>query len=186
MVEEAQRAALDEIVHARSCFALASRFDARALGPGPLAMHGLELGRGLAELAVAVFHEGCVGETLAAALALRQLGVAADEQCRTTLAEIARDEAEHSLLAWRFLRYAVDRGGSEVLESLREALSRAPRALTARESCASPETLNHYGRLTPHQERLVVEETWREVIAPAAAHLFEHSAALHSLAEHHC
>jgi hypothetical protein len=149
-------------------------------------MHGVELQRSLAELAVAVFHEGCVGETLAAALAREQLAVAGDEQCRTTLTAIARDEAEHSLLAWRFLRYAVDRGGSQVLESLRDALSRAPRALAARESSASAETLNHYGRLTPQQERQVVEETWREVIAPAAALLLEPSVARHSVAAHVC
>jgi hypothetical protein len=186
LVESAQRAALDEIGHARSCFALASRFDVRRVGPGPLAMHGLELGRGLAELAVAVFHEGCVGETLAAALARRQLGVAVDEQCRTTLREIARDEAEHSLLAWRFLRYAVDRGGKQVVESLREAVGRAPRTLAARKSNASAETLNHYGRLTPDQERQVVEEAWREVIAPSAALLLTPSTALRSAAEQRC
>jgi hypothetical protein len=186
LVEAAQRAALDEIEHARSCFALASRFEARPLGPGPLAMRGLELERSLAELAVAVFHEGCVGETLAAALAREQLAVAVDEQCRTTLTSIARDEAEHSLLAWRFLRYAVDRGGSQILESLREALSRTPRSLAVRKSSASAETLNHYGRLTPAQESEVVEETWRELIAPAAELLITPNPALRSATAQRC
>lgn len=177
LVEAAQRAGLDELEHARACFALASRFSTQPLGPGPLEMHGLELGRSLAELAVAVFHEGCVGETLASALAREQEAVAIDGQCRTTLAMIARDEAEHSLLAWRFLRYAVDRGGSRVVDSLREAFSRAPRTLAARESSVAAETLNHYGRLTPEQESAVVAETWREVIAPAVTLLFTPSAA---------
>jgi len=186
LVEAAQRASLDETEHARSCFALASRFEGRPLGPGPLDMQGLELGRSLAELAVAVFHEGCVGETLAAALAGQQEAMAIDEQCRAALARIARDEAEHSLLAWRFLRYAVDRGGRHVADCLREAFAQAPRTLAVRESNVAAETLNHYGRLTPEQERELVAETWREVIAPAFALLFTPSSALLATAAEPC
>jgi hypothetical protein len=38
LVERAHLASLDEIRHARACFALARRYGGRALGPGPLAM----------------------------------------------------------------------------------------------------------------------------------------------------
>jgi hypothetical protein len=40
LVEAAHRAALDEIEHARLTFRLASRYEGRALGPGPLPVDG--------------------------------------------------------------------------------------------------------------------------------------------------
>lgn len=167
LVEAAHRAALDEVEHARHCFALASRFAEGALGPGPLEMNGISFSRNLADLAVAVLREGCIGETLAAALAREQLSVVGDAQCRAALEVIARDEAEHALMAWRFLRYAVDRGGADVVARLQIALAEAPRELAEEPSDVPTETWNFYGRLTEPERRAVVAETWSQVILPA-------------------
>lgn len=169
LIEDAQRASLDEIVHARLCFSLASGFAGKALGPSALRVKDAELDRGLPELAVAVLREGAVGETLAAALAREQLALAGDALCREGLEVIARDEAAHALLAWRFLRYAVDRGGQQVVESLRAAAAAAPRTLSEPSVAAPNEVWNHYGRLTPEQQRAVVSEAWDSVISPAIA-----------------
>ena len=142
-------------------------------------MGGLQIGQSLVDLAVAVFYEGCIGETLAAALANEQLLVAVDEQARATLEWIAGDEAEHSLLAWRFLRHAVELGGGEVVQRLRRALSEAPEHVAAPAAQLPPALWNYFGRLTPQQERGVVEATWRDVIAPATELLLQHGAESH-------
>lgn len=166
LVEAAQRASLDEVEHARSCFGLASRFAGAPLGPSALDMHGVELARSLPELALAVLREGAIGETLAAALAHEQCAAATDADCRRALERIARDEAAHAVLAWRFLRYAVDRCGAPLAEELRTA------AAAARHFVATPVALSEvvaarYGRLLEHRQVAVVDETWREVIEPA-------------------
>lgn len=171
-VEASQRASLDEVEHARLCFALCSRFTGSSLGPTPLYMDGFTLGRNLASVAAAAVREGCVGETLAAALAQAQLAVAEDPDCRRALEIIARDEAEHSLLAWRFVQWALQSGQEEV----REAVSRAFREAHGRDVHAvarttSPRVWNHFGRLTNDQERDVVREAWAVIIEPALAAL---------------
>lgn len=179
LIEDAQRASLDEIVHARLCFGLASGFAGRDLGPSALNLRGVELERSLADLAVAVLLEGAVGETLAAALAREQLTLAGDARCREALEVIARDEAAHALLAWRFLRYAVDRGGANVVERLRSAARGAPRQLAEPTSRMPADVWNHYGRLTSEQQRRAVDEAWREVIAPAVQLLCGEPLSLH-------
>jgi hypothetical protein len=168
LLQAAQQAALDETKHAELCFELASRFEGAALGPGPLRIDGL-VPRNLAELAAAVLLEGCIGETLAAALAEAQLARCGDEQCRAALMVIAADEADHAVLGWRFLRYAVEQGGSEVVRRVRQALSSAPRSIPPRPVGAPAPVWNHFGRLTFEQEQVVVEETWRQLLEPALA-----------------
>jgi hypothetical protein len=169
LVAAAQQAAVDETKHAQLCFSLASRFSGHDVGPAPLDLRGFEVGADLSELAVMVLREGAIGETLAAALARAQLELAGDERCREVLAVIAVDEAEHALLAWRFLRYAVERGGEEVTRRLRDVLAE-PRPRAASEAVsATPEVLNHYGRLTTEQQASVVAATWDQAIRPAVA-----------------
>jgi hypothetical protein len=174
LVQAAQQAGLDEVRHAQACFALASRFAEQPFGPDALPVHGVQLSATPAALAVAALREGCIGETLAAALAQAQLEVVGDAACRAALEMIARDEAAHSLLAWRAVKQALEIGGAEVAEALREAIGKeslAPRVA----ACPSPhpEVWNHYGRLTPEQEQTVLEATWREVIEPALALLLD-------------
>jgi len=168
LVQAAQQAALDETKHAELCFELASRFAGTKLGPGPLCIDGL-VPRNLADLAAAVLLEGCIGETLAAALAEAQLARCGDEQCSAALSVIASDEADHAVLAWRFLRYAVQQGGSAVVERVQQALVVASRTLPSRQVDVPAEVWNHHGRLTSEQEQTVVEQTWRELIDPAIA-----------------
>lgn len=110
LVVEALRAAADETRHARSAFALASRFAGRPVAPGPLetrdGLHGVD------DLAAAVCdaaREGCVEETLSAheiALLARE---ATDPGVRSVLETVAEDEARHAALAWRFVDWALTR-----------------------------------------------------------------------------
>jgi hypothetical protein len=115
LVEATHRAALDETRHAQLCFALASAYANRELGPGAFDFGGaVAIARDLATLAARVVIEGCVGETLAAIQASEQLALATDPTVRQVLAEIAEDEARHAELAWSTVAWALRAGGAEV------------------------------------------------------------------------
>src|SRR6185436_7062049 len=74
LIEAAHRAALDEVRHARLCFALAGAYRGEALAPGAFPFDGaVRLAGDLAALAESAVLEGCVGETLAALQAAEQL-----------------------------------------------------------------------------------------------------------------
>jgi len=162
------------VEHAKLCFALCSRFTGSSLGPTSLDMDGFALGRNLANVAAAAVREGCVGETLAAALAQAQLAVAGDVECRRVLEIIARDEAEHSLLAWRFVQWALQSGQAGVREAVSSAFREVRcRPLRAVARTSAPRVWNHFGRLTSDQERDVVREAWAVVIEPALAALLD-------------
>jgi hypothetical protein len=107
LVAGAQRAALDEIEHARACFALAARYAREPIGPDRLDVDGALAPTSLADAAVATVREGCVGETIAAHLARAQLRGATDPNVRRVLARIASDEETHAALAWRFVAWAI-------------------------------------------------------------------------------
>jgi hypothetical protein len=126
LVELAHRAALDEIVHARLCFALASGYAAREIGPGAFADARTRARAGsereeIDRLAVESLRDGCLNEGFAAALAARALPEAKDEAVRTTLALIARDEARHVELAWSVLEWTLARGAGPAVERLVES-----------------------------------------------------------------
>jgi hypothetical protein len=119
-----QRAAADEVVHAQLCFAEASRCGAGPVGPGPLPFTAAVVpNRPLAEVAAAAVREGCLGETLGAAL----LGVAAercpDARLARVLRRIARDEERHAALSWGIVAWAVRVGGEEVRAAVRAAFA---------------------------------------------------------------
>jgi hypothetical protein len=104
----------DEHRHATACFALASAFAGATLGPGPLPVAGCLSAVDLESVTVTTFLEGCIGETIAAVQA-RELALAAtDPVVRATLAGIAEDEARHAILAWGFLEWALERGGTKL------------------------------------------------------------------------
>jgi hypothetical protein len=123
LVRAAQAAILDELEHAQLCFELAAREHGPVkLGPLPLDQSSSRAGDPVT-LALAVFEEGCIGETVAAA----EAGVAAaetdDADARTALERIAADERQHAALAWRTLRWLLDTFGDPVHAALRRRLA---------------------------------------------------------------
>ncbi len=170
LLAASQRASLDEIEHARSCFALASRFAGEDVGPGTL-VATMTTAPTLAEAAAAAVREGCVGETLAALTARAQLRGVRDHQARVALRRIARDEEEHAELAWRFVAWAVTTGGDDVRAAVARAFEEATRAPApiARESDAiDVAAWRAHGRLTAADARDVIVRALRDVIAPCA------------------
>jgi len=125
-----QRAALDEIEHARLAYTLAGRFAGRPLGPGPLRTADLGLERPLAAFVAALVQEGCVGETLGAAEA-ELLAEHADPALAARLRQVAADETRHAALAWRTLHWLLDRHGEPVRHAARAALADCAAQLAA-------------------------------------------------------
>ena len=171
LLDDAHRAALDEIQHARLCFALASVYAGDPLGPGPLPLEGDLLGPlDLPSITAAAVREGCIGETLAALEAAEAHEMASPGAPREALGTIAEDEARHAELAWKFVRWALDRGQPGTREAVSRAFLEAFRAPPPPEVDADPmeELLARHGRLS---ERLR-NQLWRrglvEVVKPAA------------------
>jgi hypothetical protein len=172
LVAGAQRASLDEIEHARACFALASRHEGEPLGPGPIAIEGALNAVDLAEAAVSAVREGCVGETIAAALAGEQLSVTEDGDARSALAMIARDEEAHAELSWRFVRWAIETGGEPVRAAVARAfsdlLTLERRTTSIVTEAVDADAWHRHGRLTRAEIDRVTRAVRREVIAPCA------------------
>lgn len=168
LVEACMRAATDEVDHARRCFALASVYGGREVGPGPLPAVAPRQAS-LVELVESTFLEGCVGETVATLIAERSLAVATDEAVRGTLRVIAEDEARHAALAWRTVAWALGQGGVEVAALLLDLLERAPQVEGdggTRRSARMTALLQAHGRLPDHVLARTVDDAWNDIIAP--------------------
>ncbi|MCY1064661.1 hypothetical protein OV090_07805 [Nannocystis sp. RBIL2] len=171
LVEAAQQAMADEIVHARLCFGLAAAYGGEARGPSPLPLAGALAGADdLVAVTVATLREGCIGETLAALQAEAALARAQDPAVRAALAQIAADELRHAELAWSSVAWALERGGSEVHAACAAALAAAEakvgRALGHVEEDMSEGMLAH-GRLGAAGRAAVARRAMVAVIGPA-------------------
>jgi len=178
LVEMAHRASLDEIRHARTCFALARRYGGVPLGPGPLKLEGLfsgahaSLEATLPGVAALCAEEGCVGETLGVLLASDALARARDPFVREVLSRMLEEEASHVELAWRVVGWCIAQGGEPVRRAVAEAIRRGVAATRATEvrryDGVDVDAWNAHGRVTCEQARAVAERGIREVIEPCA------------------
>jgi hypothetical protein len=167
MIADAERAARDEIDHAQRCFALAARYRDDAPGAGALDAGISPLSVDLVEVARAAFVEGCIGETLAAIIAAEQRDVASDAGVRAALTKIAADEARHAELSWRFVAWALERGGAAVRDATARALPDAARHAPAVVTSEDP-ALHAHGRLSAHHVRALERAALLDVVLPCA------------------
>jgi hypothetical protein len=116
-----QRAALDEIEHARIAFALAAAYGGTTpVGPAALAAMPGSC-RSLADLARLTFIDACVGESVASATLADKARNASDPVLRDLLASMAEDEERHAELAWRIVAWALSSNDLEVARALAAA-----------------------------------------------------------------
>jgi hypothetical protein len=169
LVEDATSAMADEQRHARTCFAVASAYAGKPLGPG-----ALELGRALEStelerIAVTTFLEGCIGETVAAVEARELSASARDAAITEILRTIADDEARHSALAWRFLRWALALGGPALARRIDAALTReldVAAAACATATAPADDPASSHGMLSASARLALRAEVLREIVAP--------------------
>jgi hypothetical protein len=147
LVAAAHEAALDEIRHARLCFALAGAYAGEALAPAAFPFGGpITPATDLASMAAAAVREGCIGETLAALQAAEQLAHATDPAVRAALTTIAEDEAAHAELAWRAVTWALAQGGEPVRCAVAAAFAELPRIVAAAAPASGSADLTAHGR----------------------------------------
>jgi len=172
LVADAQRAGLDEVQHARDCFALAARFGGSELGPSPLPMAEVALAASLGESVRAAFLEGCLGETQAAALAAEAVALAEDPEVVRVLTKIAEDEARHAELAFRFVAWALEQEpalGAQLAALVTELGAADGRELPPqREGHAERRALHAAGRFTDAETARLMDDTLRQVVLPCA------------------
>lgn len=165
LVQQAQQAGLDEIDHARRCFALASRYAGRPLGPGALAPPPPRPAD-LTRMAVDTFIEGCIGETIAALIAERSIAGCTDPDVVETLKVIADDEARHAALAWRTIAWAIEQGGDDVREALSAAVAAHRPQVGEVPTTEQDAALRAHGRLGPAARSTAARDAYRDIIDP--------------------
>lgn len=170
LVDQTAAAIRDEVVHARACFALASAYAGRPVGPGPLPVP-LQAAPDFVRLAVETFREGCVGETLAVGLAAAQLRRATDPAVRAVLLRIVEDEGTHAALAWDIVRWAVAQGGDEARQAVARAVQELRPDTFGGAMRPGPAATAAHGLADPETARTALDGVWRTVIAPGAAEL---------------
>jgi hypothetical protein len=157
------RAALEEIEHARRCFALAGGYAGAPQSAAPvpeILRAGLAVeGDPLLTIALETLRDGCLIEDFNADVAERAAAAASDPAAKALAEIIARDERSHADLAWQILAWCGQRGG----EPLRRAIaaevaalpSAGPRAYADDEAplvaAADPAALVAHGRVPADQ-----------------------------------
>ncbi|AGC47140.1 hypothetical protein MYSTI_05864 [Myxococcus stipitatus DSM 14675] len=142
LLEDCHLAALDEVRHARRCFAMARAYSGMPWTAGMLpelaqaASQPLPAGteNDWARLVRGSLLDGCLSEGLASRVAEEGARQATDPVVRETLSVIAEDEGRHAELGWDVIDFALERGGGSAREALRQALTE----LASREAPAMP------------------------------------------------
>ena len=133
-----QRAALEEVDHARRCFALAAGYGGRSHSVEAmpdLLLAGLEVrGDPLAVLAGESLQDGCQLEDFNADVAAACAAVCDEPVTRAVLQQIAREERSHAEFSWALLAWTLERSPATVRAAVLEAeraLEKLPRPRAA-------------------------------------------------------
>jgi hypothetical protein len=182
------RAALEEIEHARLCFALACGYAGRShtVRPMPELLRGAfdPEGDALEVLAMESLADGCQLEDFNADIAAECAAVCEEAATRAVLLQIACEERSHAEFSWAVVGWLLESADDVVRPALERALERLPayarptavswhkRSLVAR---ADPAALRRHGRLP--DERW--EELWRARLTATTARAQQLFAATH-------
>jgi len=122
LLRDVHRAALDEIGHAERCWSVARRLGGGSARADRFPFtEPVTVDVTLATLAADAVREGCLGETLGAHLAAVAAELAPEPEVRAELAAIAAEEAEHAVLSFRIVAWALRTGGDAVRARVRAA-----------------------------------------------------------------
>ena len=169
----AQRAAADEVEHARVGYALASRYADRPIGPAKLDLTGVPLETELRAVLASLIEEACVGETIGAAEALSLAGLVRDPALREVHARIAEDEQRHAELAWKTLRFLLTGADEDTRRFARATFDRAIEAASADPSIRRAVVAEDMGLLSSKQIGALRRQALRDVVRPCADALLQ-------------
>lgn len=123
LLRDVQRAALEEVQHAEACWDLAARLSGSTLKLGVFPFAGaVEPNVPLRDLAYDAVREGCLAETLGAAVLGHAARICTDEPSRQVLQRLANEEMQHAVLSFRIVAWALQTGGSAVRAAVEKAL----------------------------------------------------------------
>jgi len=180
LIERSHRALREEMDHAKIAFTLASTYAAAPVEPGPLDVSG-----GLEELtpraiACSLTAEGCIAETVAAALIATAAERATDPAVRQTLAQIAAEELEHAALAWRALAWVLSTADLALIDAVQSTFDDDAHHVGLGPSTHlehDPTEMRAHGYLSILERKAIARSTLEQVIRPAARALLRGHAA---------
>jgi hypothetical protein len=157
LVRSAERAARDEVRHARTTASLAKRHGAK---PPRVVVDDSKIEtRTLEALAIENAVEGCVRETFGALVASWQAAHAEDVEVARALQSIAADETRHAALAWGIANWAENKLDHAANRRVADAAAKAVRALEADATHeAHPEVVRLAGVPNAHTHRAMIRE----------------------------
>jgi len=160
LMRRAHFAAIQEIEHARLCFALASGYLGKEYGPKPMpALTSSALAQkedALAALALESFADGCLLEDFNADVAEKCAEICKDDAVRAALARIAKEERSHAQLSWDILAWTLESDPEKIaplLEGAIKNIEKQPRPtavsveLLETVAAADKNALRRHGRL---------------------------------------
>ncbi|MFT3693721.1 MAG: ferritin-like domain-containing protein [Kofleriaceae bacterium] len=169
LLERTYRAGMQEIRHARRCFALVSAYRGENVGVMPMPeLADADVETDLTKLAVESLVDGCMIEGVNADIAKLALERATDPAVHQLLRIISVDEAQHAELAWSIIEWCVA-ADPQIMDALDEALARISTVvgatysdeLAAKIAACRIEDLHAHGR--------VLLEEWTDVLATRRA-----------------
>lgn len=171
LVREAQQAISDEIDHATIGFALASAYSGAVVGPSALDATGsLDDCADRIGIAVSLAAEGCIAETVSAVQVAVARDSASDPAVVRALTIIAEQEQQHAALAWRALRWMLDRGDPAVHAAVARVFANPEAHVGIGPVPASNgalEALRAHGCLPANERRSLAADTLARIVAPA-------------------
>jgi hypothetical protein len=174
LIEHARAAMADETRHAQQCFALASAYAGRPIGPGRIEVADARIAADLESCVHTAFIEGCVGETVAAAEAAAAACAATDPNVAAVLQGIAEDEARHAALAWRFVAWALGSASPSARKRIASLVARWAEGTSLPAPFATEEPpidLTAHGFVTGARRAALQARVVSQVIVPCARQL---------------
>jgi hypothetical protein len=124
LIVRTSRAAIQEVEHARLCFAVASAYSGEIIEPAALPEALAGDTPDLLRLARESLLDGCLREGLASQIADLGADRARDPQIVRVLRVQAKEETQHAELSWAIVDWAIERGGDSMRRSLLAAVDK--------------------------------------------------------------
>jgi hypothetical protein len=168
-------ALVDETRHARICFTLARRFGQAPLGPAALPVYGALDQFDMETTLATTLLEGCLGETSAALEARHASLCCTDESIQNALSAIADDESRHAALAFRFVRFALQRNPELTQTVVRffDELSQQRFKETTIDDWTTHHDLRAYGVLSASERSALAQDAARSIVVPTLRALLQ-------------
>jgi len=181
-----QKAALDEIKHAKMCYSIAETFLGDVIQPSTLDIDGSVRAQSKEEVIQSVINEGCIGETISAVRAQVGSQYAKQPMIKDMLETIAADETNHAQLAWNTVQWAIERFPElrdVAEETFRARLDRPMETLNSFPTgnfydCDQDSTLHDHGLLLDEDHIKTENLSIKNVIGPVVENEFQNVGAI--------